>query len=75
MEKYRMFPTFIDLAVAMNQLEIEREASKKERLAAFGAGGSADGIGSKLGRLVGAAKSIFGQSSKLKGQSSSGSMA
>ena len=70
-----MFPTFFDLAVAMNQLDIEREAAKRERLAEFMAGGSSEGFGDKLGRLVGAAKSVFGQSSKVKGQSSSGSMA
>jgi hypothetical protein len=75
MEKYRMFPTFYDLAVAMNQLDIEREAAKRERMVVLLAGGSGEGFGEKLGRLVGGLKSLIGQSSDVKGQSSSGSMA
>jgi hypothetical protein len=75
MEKRIMFPTFFDLAVAMNQLDIEREAAKRERIAVLQAGGSDEGFGDKLGRLVGGVKSMLGQSNKVKGQSSSGSMA
>jgi hypothetical protein len=67
MEKRIMFPTFIDLAVAMNQLDIERDAAKRERLAEFHAGGSGEGFGNKLGRLFGGAKSLFGQSNALGG--------
>jgi hypothetical protein len=70
-----MFPTFFDLAVAMNQLDIEREAAKRERIAEFMAGGSSVGFGDRLGRLFGAAKSMFGPSNKVKGQSSTGSAA
>jgi hypothetical protein len=74
-----MFPTFIDLAVAMNQLEIEREAAKRERLGEFYNGGSGEGMRNRLGGSIGAIKSIFGQSNKLdpgfEGKSSTQSLA
>ena len=71
MEKRTMMPTFFDLAVAMNQLDIEREAAKRERLAVLMAGGSVESFGEKLGRLIGGFKSLVGQSNEVKGQSSS----
>jgi hypothetical protein len=76
-EKLDMFPppSHIDLAVTMKQLDIQRDSAMDSYLDHMPSETYGQSTRRALGRLVGAAKSVFGQSSKVKGQSSSGSMA
>jgi hypothetical protein len=66
-------PTQITLAVTMKELDIQRNSDFY--LDQFPSETYDQSVRRALGRLAGAVKSVFGQSNKVEGQSSSGSMA
>ena len=68
-------PTMISMAVEMKQLDIQRDSGKSSYLDYLPSETYGESTRRALGRVAGAVKSVFGQSNKVEGQSSSGSMA
>jgi hypothetical protein len=68
-------PSMISMAVDMKQLDIQRDSDKSSYLDEWPSETYDQSVRRALGRVAGAVKSVFGQSNKVEGQSSSGSMA
>jgi hypothetical protein len=68
-------PTQITLTVTMKELDIQRDSARRSYLDEWPSETYDQSVRRVLGRLAGAVKSVFGQSNKVEGQSSSESMA